>query len=444
MGPELSRRGLLKGGLGLGVGAAGAGTLGALLEACGGGGQAPSRALTPTFYQWIFDTHPYVQVFNRKYGQSHKLDAKPAPVSGFGAQKFIAEAKDKTSSWDLYVGMTPFIDTVDLAEAGVIEPWDDFIEKDVLDDIIPSIRAECTYKGKLYCWPFMTDITTLGWNSEQVGKAGLDPSTSPKTWDDLIAAARKVKQSGAAPFGVTFDAHGWRSLCPITFSFDTNVTTSDGLFDFTSPAAVEALQVMKRMKELANPDVLNPGTSDGGVNGTPDEGAFTARQVAYFVKYQNAPIRMSAKWPDPTQVAIGPLPSGGTGATVFWDTGSALFTYGGNKKAAAQYLKALTTDVGFWKESCAVGKNQAGQLPPFQSFWKKWKTDPPEWLPKWAPLVNDQLAHSHAIHPSKWGLQQFVTGQPYWQKYLTGEESDPKKAMKDTMAAVRAEIKKNS
>ena len=45
-----------------------------------------------------------------------------------------------------------------MIEADVIEPWDDYIPKDVLDDIIPSIREENTIDGKLYGWPFLLDV----------------------------------------------------------------------------------------------------------------------------------------------------------------------------------------------------------------------------------------------------------------------------------------------
>ena len=49
-----------------------------------------------------------------------------------------------------------------MIKADVIEPWDNYIPKDVLDDIIPSIREECTIDGKLYGWPFFLDVIGTG------------------------------------------------------------------------------------------------------------------------------------------------------------------------------------------------------------------------------------------------------------------------------------------
>jgi ABC-type glycerol-3-phosphate transport system substrate-binding protein len=406
-----------------------------------------ARALTPTFYQWIYNIHPDIPgTLNKQYAKKHQLDAKIAPVQGFGIDRFVAEAKQKKSTWDVYVGMTPFVEMAQLIAAGVIEPWDKYMPAAVKKDIIPSILNEVTYQGHIWSWPFLLDIIVQARNGELVQKAGLDPAQNPATWDELISMAKTVVDKKAAPFGVTFDAHGWRSLAPITHTFSPNVYYGPGLFDFTSDAALNALDVMKRMKELANPNVLEPGKTDAGVNDTPDEEAFAARQVAYYVKYQNAPIRFAATWPDPSQLRMAGLPKqpGGAGATVFWTTGSALFKYGQNKQQAADYLKFLTYNPVIWQRSLGTAQkgNHAGQLAPYSSLWNRWSKNPPSWLPAWGPLVFNQLKVSRAIRTNKFGLQQFVIGQPYWEKYLKGDESDPKKAMLDAKNAVYAEYKK--
>lgn len=406
---------------------------------------ASTRPLTPTFYQWIVDLHPSLPQVNDAYKQSGPLNFQIAPVQGFGIDRFVAEAKDKTSTWDVYVGMTPFVEMSALIQADVIEPWDNYIPKDVLNDIIPSIRDECTVNGQLYSWPFLLDIITLGWNKSQSDAAGV--TAMPTTWDQLLAASKQVVDKKVAPYGVVFDAHGWRSLAPITHSISTKVYTPDLFFDFNSDPALQALEIMKNMKALSTPNVLNVGTTDAGVNNTPDEDAFAAQQATYFVKYQNAPLRFSATWPDPSKFQLGPLPkaSGGEGATVFWTTGACLFKYGQNKDKAADYMKSLTYNEGIWKDSIAGSPTaHPGQIPPYQSFYDKWSKDKPTWWQDWVPLVLDQLKVAKAIPNQKFGLTQFVVGQPYWEKYLKGEESDPRKAMQAAWDAVQAEAKKSA
>ena len=157
-------------------------------------------------------------------------------------------------------------------------------------------------------------------------------------WGDYLANARAVVDSGAAPFGATFDAHGWRSLAPMTHSLNSDVYTADGLFDFTHDAAVEALMLMKKIMAVSHPDILLAGATDGGVNGTPDEVAFAAQRVGYYTKYFNAPLRFAQYWNEPGDLKMGPLPSfaGGEGSTVFWTTGCALFKHGRNKEKVAE------------------------------------------------------------------------------------------------------------
>ncbi len=85
-----------------------------------------------------------------------------------------------------------------------------------------------------------------------------------------------------------------------------------------------------------------------------------------------------------------------------------------------------------------------GQLPPYKSLYDSWKANPPDWFAKqtWVPLVRDGLDHAKAIPNHQFGLDQFVIGQPIWEKFLKGEETDPKKVMQEAKDAVVAEIKK--
>ncbi len=405
--------------------------------------EAEGRILTPTFYSWQPDLHPYIP---EVWGD--KIDFQIAPVEGFGIERFVAESRDKMSTWDLYSGMTPFVEMKSLIKAGVIEPWDPYIPKEVMDDILPSIKEECSVDGKLYCWPFLLDIIGQAWNSGLATDAGLDGEHAPVDWAEWADSGAKVIDSGAADFGVTFDAHGWRSLAPITHSISSDVYEGpEGRFKFTSDEAVQALELMKEFFELSHPDVLLEGASDGGVNGTPDEVAFAVQRVAYYIKYQNAPARMAALWPDPGLMRLGKLPTfaGGEGSSVFWDTGCALFTYGQNKEECAEYLTDLTYNSRIWEESIAGSEaTHPMHVPPYASLYKKWKEEDPEWIQDqgWVWPLRESLDTAVAIKNHEYGLSQFQIGKPYWEKYITGEESDPKVALQEAYDAVTDEIEK--
>ena len=438
---EIDRRGFLSRTVTAGLGMAGLG-----VAANFGMGARPAfaaRPLTPTFYQWIPDLHPAIPEVNAQFPD---LNFQIAPVEGFGIERFVAEAKDKKSTWDVYVGQTPFVEMSAMIEGDVIEPWDNYIPKEVIDDILPSIRAECSIDGKLYNWPFLLDVIGMSWHSGITDQAGLG-GLPPETWDAYLEAAQTIVDQGAAPYGATFDAHGWRSLAPFTHSMSPDVYTPEGLFEFTSDPAIEALILMKKTMALANPDILLAGSTDGGVNGTPDELAFAAQRVGLYTKYFNAPLRMAQYWDDPSLLSMAGLPkfTGGAGSTVFWTTGAALFKHGENKEKAAEYLKALTYNPQIWKDSIAgTATAHPGQLPPYASIYAGWAADRPDWLPPFVDLVRGQLDRARAIQNNLFGLQQFVIGQPIWETYLTGEESDPKAAMTKVTEAVQAEIKRGA
>ena len=398
-----------------------------------------SRPLSPTFYQWITEFHPGIAAVNAQFAG---INAQIAPVQGFGIERFVAEARNNESSWDVYVGMTPFVEMSQLIKADVIEPWDAYIPSEVLDDLLPSIRAECTVDGKLYSWPFLLDVVGMAWNTSVTDRAGI--TAVPTTWDAYLASARQVKDSGAAPYGATFDARGWRSLVPFTHSLSADVYTPEGLFDFTNPAAVEALTLMKEIMALSQPDILNEGTSDGGVNNTPDEVAFAAQRAAYYTKYFNAPLRFAQTggFGDQLQLAALPRFGGGEGGTVFWTTGCCLFKHGQNKDQAAEYVRALTYSRQLWQDSI-VGTPIAhpGHLPPYRSIYTEWDAQQPGWMQPFVPLVREQLDAARAITNHLFGLNQFVIAKPLWEEYLTGTEPNPQVAMQKAKDAVAAAVK---
>jgi len=404
--------------------------------------------LSVTYYDWILNLHSPLTQVNDDFNKTFPLKAEVAPTQGFGIERFVAEAKDGNSTWDLYIGATPFLETIQLVDSDSIEPWDPYLPAGLTDDIIPAIRDEGTFNGKLMVWPFLLDVIVQGWNSDIVAKAELDPEVAPKNWDEYIANAKKVQDSGAAPFGCTYDFHAWRSILPITHSISTDVYDKEtGLFQWNGDAAVAALEIMKQMRELANPDVNTEGTSDAGVNGTPDEAAFAAQQVAYYIKYQNAHLRFAGTWPDPSKLRLSSLPikEGGAGGTVFWDTGAVLFKHGKNKQQAANYMKALTTDQRIWEHS-VVGKppdeTAVGQLPVYKSIWDGYAANRPAWLTDWAIAIHDGLDKAKAIAPTKLSKTQFDIATPFYVDYLEGKESDAKTALTKANDAVMAEYNK--
>jgi hypothetical protein len=377
-----------------------------------------------TFQPWMLNLHPSFA----RVGESLGIDVQEAPTTNFSFDRFIAEANEQNSTWDFYGGVTPFLEMIALANTGTIEPWTPHLPEGLFEDFAEPTRLEGTYKDEFYVWPLLLDINVMMWHKGIIEAAGLDPNTAPATWDDQIAAAQTIVDSGAAPYGIVFDVRDWRSLIPITHSISTDVYDPEtGLFLYASDAAVEALEIMKRMMPLTIPDVLNPTPVNTTVS--PDEQSFAAEQVGYYFKYQNAGFQFSANWQDPSQINLGPLPKtpDGVGGTVFWDTGAVLFTYGANKAKAVEYMQTIGSDEQMWRESVTGNPDEGtipvGQLPILNSVWTAWESAPPDFIANnpWTKSVFQSLPNASAIAPCTLGVLQFDTARAEWIKYLSGE-----------------------
>jgi len=60
--------------------------------------------------------------------------------------------------------------------------------------------------GNMLSFPFNSSTPILYYNKDEFQKAGLDPNTPPKTWEDLVNDSKKLMSSGAAKCGFT---SGW-------------------------------------------------------------------------------------------------------------------------------------------------------------------------------------------------------------------------------------------
>ncbi|WP_405061087.1 extracellular solute-binding protein [Kribbella sp. NBC_01505] len=90
--------------------------------------------------------------------------------------------------------------------AGYLRPLDEYISKwDQWSQFQDSAKgAAKALDGKTYGVPDGTDTRALWYNKEIFAKAGLPADWQPKTWDDVLSAARtiKAKVPGVTPFNI--------------------------------------------------------------------------------------------------------------------------------------------------------------------------------------------------------------------------------------------------
>ena len=87
----------------------------------------------------------------------------------------------------------------DWASRDTFRPLDDLITRDRdkpdgirQEEFYRACWAEASYKGKVYAVPYNTDDRGLYYNRKLFREAGLDPDKPPRTWDELLACAKKL------------------------------------------------------------------------------------------------------------------------------------------------------------------------------------------------------------------------------------------------------------
>jgi multiple sugar transport system substrate-binding protein len=96
------------------------------------------------------------------------------------------------------------------AEGGLLKPLDEVAGKQVDDwegwsHISDGIKAIMSYQGKIYGVPGGTDVRMIFTRKDLLEKAGLPGDWQPKSWDELLDAARKLKAAGVE-FPLQLDA----------------------------------------------------------------------------------------------------------------------------------------------------------------------------------------------------------------------------------------------
>jgi multiple sugar transport system substrate-binding protein len=166
-----------------------------------GGDQATKATVTITYrddglgengslYKWIMDvasTYP-----------NKNVEIKPTPIQASEGDYFAKIAlalKSKDKAPDIVTEDT-FILNSD-ASAGFLTPLDDNL-KDWSDwtdgSFIEAMKKGVTASdGKVYGVPYNTDSRGLWYNKEIFKKVGLPEDWQPKTWDEVLSAARTIK-----------------------------------------------------------------------------------------------------------------------------------------------------------------------------------------------------------------------------------------------------------
>ncbi|MEU5852531.1 extracellular solute-binding protein [Saccharopolyspora shandongensis] len=170
------------------------------LAACGGGAADDPNTISVAYHRYgnTLQVDQWMQRVKQQYEQAHpgkvvKLDPVVAPESEYLSKLQLRMRSPSTAPDVLYEDS--FNVNSDVA-AGYLAPLDDRLAQwpewgNYIDATKQAGRAQ---DGKTYGVPLDTDTRGLWYNRELFAAVGLPADWRPRTWDDVLAAARQVKQ----------------------------------------------------------------------------------------------------------------------------------------------------------------------------------------------------------------------------------------------------------
>ncbi|SFL00688.1 raffinose/stachyose/melibiose transport system substrate-binding protein [Paenibacillus sp. 1_12] len=144
----------------------------------------------------------------------------------------------------------------------------DFSNDPLIANIQPSyidMLKRLTSTDQLYAIPFTANASGVIYNKTIFKELGL---SVPKTWDEMIATAQKVKDAGKTPFYLTIK-DSWTLLVPFN-SLSTNIVGLDfydkrskGSVKFDSPEFREVAEKQLKLLDFGQKDMMGKGYNDG-------------------------------------------------------------------------------------------------------------------------------------------------------------------------------------
>jgi multiple sugar transport system substrate-binding protein len=127
------------------------------------------------------------------------------------------------------------------------------LPRDPDSDFIASCLTVCRAAGKTLALPYVGNSQLFFYRKDLFEKYALNP---PKTWDDVLAAAKKIGE-GEKMFGYVMRAAAGNAVVadfmPLLWAFGGDVLDSSGKPVCDSPAAIDALKFMLQLGKYSPP-----------------------------------------------------------------------------------------------------------------------------------------------------------------------------------------------
>ncbi|WP_085507107.1 ABC transporter substrate-binding protein [Thalassobacillus devorans] len=204
------------------------------------------------------ETNAYIELidgFNKEHEDIH-VNAEVIIDDG-------ASAYSDSINAALVAGNLPDVMAIDgpylssFADAGVIQPIDDYVDQETVDQYVDSIIQQGTYQDQLYSLGAMEASVMLYYNKDILEEEGIEPAHSLDeawSWDELLENSKKLTTEDRYGLNLfmNYGVGEWLTFmgAPLVWSNGGDLISEDGKeVDgyLNSPETLEALNYVKEL-----------------------------------------------------------------------------------------------------------------------------------------------------------------------------------------------------
>lgn len=386
--------------------------------------------------------YPYGELFN----ETHKLiaaeftKANPdikitfrAPYDSYeeATQKVLREAITKQMPDITFQGLNRVRVFVD---RGIAQPLDGYINADKTmeaDGFHAAMYDIGTMNGKVWALPFAISLPVMYMNVDLVKKAGGDAANPPRTWDEAIALAKKIKAANPDGNGLTYvwDITGnWLWQAPVFAAGGSMLTADETKVAFNGPEGQGAMTMLARLvTEAGMPNLSQPDSRAAFAAGKTGLHFTSTSDLAKINEMIGGKFELkTAKWPGVVD-GKGRLPAGG-------NVGMILTPDAKKRDIVWKVFK-------FWHgpEAAAIVARTTGYMPPNKKANEVYLKDFYEKNPNNYTAVSQlSLLTKWYAFPGENGLKITDVIKDHMNSIITGKRaSEPMKVLEDMSADVQ-------
>lgn len=191
------------------------------------------------------------------------------------------------------------------AKDGLLYNADEVLPSAVRSDLLDAFVESGTYDGKMYGFPDLSSARALFYNQDLFARAGV--AAPPKTWDEFVAAAKKVSALGNGTVGYAMPLGPEESQAEFSIWLFNNHGNwkSDGTWSINSPENVQTLQFLKDLSVTHKVTQNNPGKTNRTDGAFP---LFQSGKAGMIVGFGPLSAELDSKYTN-VKYGIAPMPT---------------------------------------------------------------------------------------------------------------------------------------